>query len=125
MEPETFARQFFDMWQDSFSNAMEDPAFNAKLLHLIEESNAFWYKDKKNNTEEAVKTNATPNKQPPRADDNRDVTIQKLAKRIEKCEQRIHVLEAIIRSGFGEVSNNRKSNPQGERNARIKVSKRA
>ena len=123
MEPEDFARQFFDMWQDSFSNAMEDSTFNAKLLHLMEQSNVFWNgEQKKTNTAE---TNDPPYQQSAGPDDYRDGTVQELAERLEKCEQRIRVLEAIIRSEFTKVPDDRESRPPGERNARIQISKRA
>jgi len=132
MKPEDFARQFFDLWQDSFSNAMGDPTFNVKLLHLMEQSNVLWnnnekkdnqHQNKKILIETAPIQNGTSYKQPTRPNDHRDGTISQLASRVEKCEQRIQVLETIIRSQLSEISEYRESRSQRERNARIEISK--
>ncbi|MDG1286396.1 MAG: hypothetical protein P8P30_02400 [Rickettsiales bacterium] len=122
MEPEDFARQFFDIWQDSFSNAMEESSLNSKLLHLMEQSNDLWHSSTKKTETHAV-SNGTPYQQSSKPDEHSERSVQELASRLEKCEQRIHVLETIIRGEFGKAPDTRKSYPEGERNARIKVSK--
>jgi hypothetical protein len=136
MDPKDFARQFFDMWQDSFSNSLEDPHHMKNLLQKMEQSNHFWEEEaqktakpaKSENGLEKVITrkldanpNGAPHQQPARTNDHRDGTIQKLAERIEKCEQRMEVLETIIRSGFANIPEDRESRPSGERNARIQI----
>ncbi len=124
MKPEDFARQFFDMWQDSFDNASKDDALHDKLLHLMEQSNLFWQADEKKETQklEILTPYDAPNQQPAKLNGHSEDTIQRLAERVEKCEQRIHVLEAMLRSRSRHVSNDRTSHEEREPKARIPLS---
>ncbi len=123
MKPEDFARQFLDMWQDSLNHAMESPTYNTKLLHMLEDSNDFWGDDKKNENDNHI--NDTPNQQLTQLNDDSHGSVQELASRLEKCEQRICVLEAIIRAYPRTDAEAGKRREERERNARIQISNRA
>lgn len=119
MEPEDLARRLFDMWQDSFASASQEPAFNAKLLQLVEHSRDLQARQTQEKQRyeqlypqsggaaskplEIVDSYDSSHQQPSRINGSGTVSVQELAGRLEECEQRIHVLETILRGWFREI----------------------
>jgi hypothetical protein len=83
MKPDEFANQFFDLWQQSVGQMMRDPAFSQRMVELMQQADRFWPNGAANQTSAA-------NKSP---DD--------LAYRLELCEQRLSVMETLIRQWAG------------------------
>jgi hypothetical protein len=95
MKPEEFAKQFFDLWQQSAGQMMRDPAFSQKMLEMMQQSGQFWqpqdFKPK------AYDTTPSPSMRPASHDGHGTQSVDELAHRLELCEQRLAVIEALSR----------------------------
>jgi hypothetical protein len=93
MNPEEFAKQFFDLWQHSAGQMMRDPAFSQKMLELMQQSGQFWQ-----NAGVSSPYHSSTSAAGAATDDGAGAkSVDELAHRLELCEQRLAGIETLIR----------------------------
>ena len=98
MKPEEFAKQFFDLWQQSAGQMMRDPAFSHKMFELMQQSGQFWNQAASSANNPAYGASNPTSAMRPAPDDGADAKpADELAHRLELCEQRLAVIESLFR----------------------------
>ncbi len=93
MKPEEFAKQFFDLWQQSVGQMMRDPGFSQKMLELMQQSGQLWQQTTPTSQAHASSSSLWPSSY----DGTGAKPADELAHRLELCEQRLAIIETLIR----------------------------
>ncbi len=101
MDAKDFAKQYFDFWQQSMDQVMRDPQFADRMLELMQQTQQVWKHSQVIASHEPAAAKypnpPSPFTRPTANDGDDPITIAELASRLELCEQRLAVVEALIR----------------------------
>jgi hypothetical protein len=116
MKPEDFAKQFFDVWQQSASQLMRDPAYSQKMLEMMQQYGQLWQESQQSHTAHTTDDHETPDNRPA-ADDGADadptveladrlayseLRLAQLEQQVEHLERRLHTLSTAGKPAAGE-----------------------